>query len=96
MHRCLMVKIDAHQHFWQLARGDYGWLDHAPQALRRDFMPPDLEPLLHVHGIAGHVEAEVVCLAELHTRLHAAAGQPHREAAAMMIAAMVGGLQHAL
>src|SRR5579864_960237 len=41
------MRIDAHQHFWKVARGDYGWLtpnDHP--ALCRDFLPKDLEPLL--------------------------------------------------
>ena len=42
-----MKRIDAHQHFWRLDRGDYGWLtqkDHPKIA--RDFLPADLEPLL--------------------------------------------------
>lgn len=37
-----MHRIDAHCHFWQMSRGDYGWLDAATRpvaALRRDFMP---------------------------------------------------------
>ncbi|MEJ8824106.1 amidohydrolase family protein [Variovorax humicola] len=47
-------RIDAHQHFWRPARGDYGWLradaaDLAP--LYRDFMPADLQGLLQAHGI---------------------------------------------
>jgi len=43
--------IDAHQHFWELARGDYGWLDEADAVLRRDFGPADLAPLLDAAGI---------------------------------------------
>jgi L-fuconolactonase len=43
--------IDAHQHYWRVARGDYGWLDRAPAAIRRDFLPGDLAPLLAHHGI---------------------------------------------
>jgi len=43
--------IDAHQHYWRVARGDYGWLDRAPAAIRRDFLPADLAPLLAHHGI---------------------------------------------
>lgn len=42
-----VMRIDAHQHFWKVARGDYGWLtpeDHP--AICRDFLPKDLEPLL--------------------------------------------------
>lgn len=41
------MRIDAHQHFWRIDRGDYGWLtaeDHPKIA--RDFLPADLEPLL--------------------------------------------------
>ncbi len=41
------MRIDAHQHFWRITRGDYGWLtptDHP--AICRDFLPNDLEPLL--------------------------------------------------
>jgi len=37
-----MIVVDAHRHYWQPGRGDYGWLDHAPQALRRAFLPGDL------------------------------------------------------
>jgi len=38
--------IDSHQHFWSLARGDYGWLTPALAPLYRDFLPADLAPLL--------------------------------------------------
>lgn len=48
-------RVDAHQHFWRLARGDYGWLRPDVAALapiHRDFDPADLQPLLAAHGIA--------------------------------------------
>ncbi|WP_376985911.1 amidohydrolase family protein [Bosea sp. R86505] len=45
------LRIDAHQHFWQLARGDYGWLTPALGPIHRDFTPDDLAPLLARHGI---------------------------------------------
>ena len=48
-------RVDAHQHFWAIARGDYGWLTPALGALYRDFGPQDLEPLLTHHGIDGSV-----------------------------------------
>jgi L-fuconolactonase len=51
----MMRRIDAHQHFWQLARGDYGWLTPALAPIYRDFMPSDLAPLLERHGISGTV-----------------------------------------
>lgn len=43
--------IDAHQHFWKLDRGDYGWLDNASDLLRRDFLPADLLPTLRRYGV---------------------------------------------
>ena len=43
--------IDAHQHFWRLARGDYGWLTPALAPIHRDFGPDDLAPILARHGI---------------------------------------------
>ena len=49
------VGIDAHQHYWRLARGDYGWLTPALAALHRDFDPADLAPHLAAAGIAGTV-----------------------------------------
>ena len=44
-------RIDAHQHFWRLARGDYGWLTPALESIYRDFMPDDLAPLIATTGI---------------------------------------------
>ncbi len=36
--------LDAHQHFWELGRFDYGWLDAKPLAkIRRSFLPDDLK-----------------------------------------------------
>ncbi len=45
------MRIDAHQHFWTLARGDYGWLTEKLQPIYRDFGPGDLAPLLTRAGI---------------------------------------------
>lgn len=44
--------VDAHQHFWRLSRGDYGWLTPELDRLYRDFEPADLAPLLAQAGIA--------------------------------------------
>jgi L-fuconolactonase len=44
--------IDAHQHFWRLARGDYGWLTPALAPLYRDFEPADLVPHLEILAIS--------------------------------------------
>lgn len=43
--------LDAHQHFWALARGDYGWLTPELGAIYRDFLPADLRPLMQAAGI---------------------------------------------
>jgi L-fuconolactonase len=47
------LTIDAHQHFWQLSQPfNYRWLDAAAlAAIRRDFLPEDLEPHLRAVGI---------------------------------------------
>lgn len=46
------MKIDAHQHFWRVDRGDYGWLSASSfPALFRDRMPDDLAPLIAQCGI---------------------------------------------
>jgi L-fuconolactonase len=47
--------IDAHQHFLQLERGDYGWLTPDLASLYRDFMPDDLAPHLLQHDIDGTI-----------------------------------------
>ena len=53
--RISMTRIDAHQHFWVLARGDYDWLTPELDRVYRDFLPEDLEPLLDRNGFDGTV-----------------------------------------
>jgi L-fuconolactonase len=45
------MQIDAHQHFWRIDRGDYGWLTAELGAIYRDFLPADLAPTLARRGI---------------------------------------------
>ncbi|WP_237480580.1 amidohydrolase family protein [Lichenibacterium dinghuense] len=54
------MKIDAHQHFWNYGAdaADYGWMGEGEDALRRDFLPRDLAPLLAVAGYAGCVAVQ--------------------------------------
>ena len=47
----MSIRIDAHQHFWSLARSDYGWLTPTLEPLYRDFEPSDLAPLIRRNGI---------------------------------------------
>ncbi len=46
------MRIDAHQHYWKVERGDYDWMN-APEvaSIRRDFLPSDLAPELEKHRI---------------------------------------------
>ena len=46
-----VTKIDAHQHFWTVDRGDYGWLTTDLASLYRDFGPADLKPYLDECGV---------------------------------------------
>ncbi|PSR20878.1 MAG: hypothetical protein C7B45_13010 [Sulfobacillus acidophilus] len=44
--------VDAHQHFWDIERIHYAWLERPEnQALKRTFSPPMLAPLLNEIGI---------------------------------------------
>ena len=45
------MRVDAHQHFWSVARGDYGWLTEEMGPIFRDFAPHDLAPLLEAANI---------------------------------------------
>lgn len=63
--------IDAHVHYWQVARGDYGWMT-PDLPIARDFLPPDAASLFEAAGVDGIVlvqaadtEAETVFLLEL-------------------------------
>jgi L-fuconolactonase len=49
------MKIDAHHHLWHYSPDEYEWIDDRMQALRRDFMPVDLERELEL----AHVQATV-------------------------------------
>lgn len=46
-----MINIDAHQHFWHPARGDYGWIPEDNKTLNRPYGPGDLGPQLAQTGV---------------------------------------------
>jgi len=52
------VKIDAHQHFWHYSTEEYGWIDDGMRAIRRDFLPTDLEATLRPVGVTGVVSVQ--------------------------------------
>jgi L-fuconolactonase len=44
-------RVDAHQHFWRYDPLEYGWIEDRMAALRRDFLPRDLEPMMRRAGV---------------------------------------------
>jgi L-fuconolactonase len=49
------MKIDAHQHFWIYNQKDFGWIDESMAAIRRNFLPEDLQPELKANAFDGSV-----------------------------------------
>lgn len=50
--------IDAHQHFWRYSPAEHVWMTDEMGALKRDFLPRDLQPLLEPAGIGGTVAVQ--------------------------------------
>jgi L-fuconolactonase len=53
-----LKRVDAHQHFWRYSEVEYGWISDAMAAIRRDFLPSDLRPLLDEAGIDATVAVQ--------------------------------------
>lgn len=51
-------KIDAHQHFWRYNPAEHGWMTDPMAAIRRDFLPEDLKPLLDGLGFDGCIAVQ--------------------------------------
>lgn len=49
------MRIDAHQHYWKIDRGDYGWITPELPVLYRDFLPADLRSHLNAHRLDGSI-----------------------------------------
>jgi L-fuconolactonase len=52
------MTIDAHHHLWKYSAAEYSWITPEMQVIRRDFLPADLEPLMHHFGIEGTVAVQ--------------------------------------
>ncbi len=51
------MKLDSHQHFWKYSAAEYPWMK--PEwPIRRDFVPPDLQPLLSKAGLDGSIAVQ--------------------------------------
>lgn len=53
------MRVDAHQHFWKHDAQEYDWIGDGMEALRRDFLPSDLDPELRRSGFEGCVAVQV-------------------------------------
>jgi L-fuconolactonase len=52
------MTIDAHHHLWKYSAAEYGWITPEMKVIRRDFLPDDLEKLMHHFGIEGTVAVQ--------------------------------------
>ena len=53
-----MMRIDAHHHFWKYSVEEYGWIDEEMAAIRRDFLPDDLQREINAAGVDGVVSVQ--------------------------------------
>jgi L-fuconolactonase len=53
-----MMKIDAHQHFWQFDPVRDSWITDDMKIIQRDFLPADLKPVLERNGIDGCISVQ--------------------------------------
>lgn len=53
------MNIDAHQHFWRYNAEQHSWIDDRMKAIRRNFLPQDLQPILKQNGFDGCVAVQV-------------------------------------
>jgi L-fuconolactonase len=52
------MRLDAHQHFWRYTPAEYPWMTDPLAALRRDYLPDDLQPLLTRSGLDGSIAVQ--------------------------------------
>jgi L-fuconolactonase len=79
-----MMRIDSHQHFWRYSPTEHTWMSDAMSALKRDFLPADLQPLLAANKFDGSVAVQarqsleethwLLELASQHEFIHAVVG----------------------
>jgi len=59
-----VIKIDAHQHYWEPRRGDYGWMPADDPVLARRYTPGDLADALARHDITQTVLVQAAATVE--------------------------------
>lgn len=71
------MRIDAHHHFWHYSPREYGWIDDAMAAIRRDFLPADLAQEISAAGIDAVISVQASqSLAETEFLLNQAHANP--------------------
>ncbi|MBM3784938.1 MAG: amidohydrolase [Acidobacteria bacterium] len=53
-----MKIIDSHHHFWKYSAKEYDWINDGMKAIRRDFLPADLEKTIKDAGVDGAVSVQ--------------------------------------
>ncbi len=72
-----MMRLDAHQHYWAIKRGDYGWITPELPKLYRDFLPEHLAAHLQRHRLDGSIVVQAApTLAETEFLLELAKDEP--------------------
>jgi L-fuconolactonase len=52
------MRLDSHQHFWQYDPAQYPWMTDKLALLRRNFLPPDLQPHLDAAQLDGCIAVQ--------------------------------------
>ena len=78
------MRIDSHQHFWRYDPAHHVWMTDAMAALRRDYLPDELAPLLRASGFDGTIAVQarqlleetewLLALAERHSSIKGVVG----------------------
>ena len=58
------TRVDSHQHFWRLDRGDYGWLTPALAPIYRNYLPEHLAPQLAQAGVGSTILVQAAATVE--------------------------------
>ncbi|MBB3114482.1 L-fuconolactonase [Paenibacillus phyllosphaerae] len=78
--------VDSHVHYWQLARGDYGWLKPSNPLLYQDYLPDRLSGELGKYGVEAVIAVQAAPTFEEATYLLELSGERPE------IAGVIGGL----
>ena len=54
-----MLRIDSHQHFWNYDPEKFDWITEEMSLIKKDFLPPDLKPVLQQNNFDGCVTIQV-------------------------------------